>query len=89
MSKLTIGEVRDGLLAGKRYQRAGWIGAGVYLALKPGEAPEDGRFMHDAPQAMPITRLPDTILLHTAEGHDVPWCALSADMLADDWSEMA
>lgn len=56
---------------GKRVQRAGWNGKGMWIALQ-------------VPDAHSKMSLP-YIYMSTADGKLVPWLASQTDVLAEDW----
>lgn len=58
---------------GKRVQRSGWNGKGMWLEL---QHPDQHSKM-----TLPY------IFMFTAQGDRVPWLASQTDMLAEDWSE--
>jgi hypothetical protein len=81
-----LGMLRDG----RRLQRTGWNGKGMWIALQKGY-----------PDGIPInantaeaTGLPagtvckflPYLMMRTATGDFVPWLASQTDILADDWS---
>lgn len=56
---------------GERVTRTGWNGKGMFLYLQ--NCPEgSGHLQH--------------IMMHTAQGHRVPWVASHTDMLSHDWA---
>jgi hypothetical protein len=78
------------LRAGRRLQRAGWNGKGMWIALQKGY-----------PDGIPInantaeaTGLPagtvckflPYLMMRTATGDFVPWLASQTDILAQDWA---
>ena len=77
------------LKAGKKVQREGWNGKGMFLFLVAGS-----RFKVNRPPLLGIYDEGTEIEYHahidmkTAQGYVVPWLASQADMLADDWSEI-
>jgi hypothetical protein len=78
---MTFGEAIEAMKNGKRVQRAGWNGKGMWLVLiRAGNAmhtSSGGRF-----------DMQDCIGMKTAQNNMQPgWLASQADMLADDWSE--
>lgn len=77
------------LKTGKRVQRDGWNGKGMWIAYQPGY-----------PAGIPInantakaTGLPEGtvcrflpyVMMKTADGAFVPWLASQTDVLAEDW----
>lgn len=73
----TFGGALEQLKAGKRVQRAGWNGKGMWLVLIPADQWSTKR--------RPEHRLP-WIAMKTADDGLVPWLASQTDMLAEDWS---
>jgi hypothetical protein len=61
----------DNLKAGRRVQRRGWNGKGMWLALQVPDA--------NSKMSRPY------IYMKTADEMLVPWVASQTDMLADDW----
>lgn len=59
------------LREGKRMQRKGWNGKGMFIELQ-------------TPDAHSKMTLP-YIFMYTACGNKVPWLASQTDMLAEDW----
>lgn len=72
--------------AGKRVQRAGWNGKGMFIFLVSGST-----FKVNRPPLLGIYPEGTTINYHshidmkTADGMVVPWLASQTDVLADDW----
>lgn len=60
--------------AGSRIARAGWNGAGMWVAL---QTPDDQSKM----------RRP-YLYMSPVDGALVPWLASQSDLLADDWAEI-
>lgn len=71
LSSFGFGEALRLLKAGRRVQREGWNGKGMWLAL---EIPDEHSKM-----TLPY------IFMSTAQGDLVPWLASQTDILADDW----
>lgn len=74
---------------GKRLQRAGWNGKGMWLILVPGSKSltvDENRPLALAgiPVGTTFNYLPH-IDMWTAQGDLVPWLASQTDLLADDW----
>jgi hypothetical protein len=86
---MTFGDALAALKAGKRVERAGWNGKGMFLFLVPGST-----FQVNRAPLLGIYPEGTTINYHahidmkTAQGYVVPWLASQADMLADDWLEI-
>jgi len=73
MIQTDFGYALDALRAGKRVQRRGWNGKGMWLALQ-------------VPDANSKMTLPYIYMRTAGEiGDLVPWLASQTDMLADDW----
>lgn len=68
---LNFGQALDHLKAGRRVERSGWNGKGMWLELQ-------------RPDAHSKMTLP-YIYIHTVQGDLVPWLASQTDVLADDW----
>jgi hypothetical protein len=67
----TFGAVIDQLKSGRRAERRGWNGKGMWIELR---IPDDHSKM---------TR--PYIYMHTVDGDRVPWVASQTDILAVDW----
>ena len=76
--------------AGKRVQRAGWNGKGMFLFLVAGSTFTVNRapLLGIYPEGTQINYHAH-IDMKTADGYVVPWLCSQTDMLADDWSEIA
>jgi hypothetical protein len=72
---MNFGLALDALKEGRRVYRAGWNGKGMWIAL---QVPDEHSKM----------RRP-YIYISDAQGLLVPWLASQADMLAEDWAEVA
>ena len=86
---LTFGEALTLLKAGKRVERAGWNGKGMFLFLVPGSHFKVNRapLLGIYPEGTGIDYRPH-IDMKTAQGDVVPWVASQSDLLADDWLEV-
>lgn len=75
--------------AGKRVQRAGWNGKGMFLFLVAGSTFTVNRapLLGIYPEGTQINYHAH-IDMKTADGYVVPWLCSQTDMLADDWSEI-
>lgn len=91
---MNFGQALDALKQGKRVQRAGWNGKGMWLALT-GESSilaKDARSgavlakaKHEPSDDLIVIRA--HIDMRTADGTiQIGWLASQTDMLADDWS---
>lgn len=75
---------------GKKLQREGWNGKGMFIFLVPGST-----FNVNRPPLLGIYKEGTTIKYHshidmrTADGMIVPWLASQTDILADDWEAYA
>jgi len=80
---MNFGQAIESLKSGNRVARWGWNGKGMWLVyIHPGNA------MHTS-SAGGFAMQP-CIGMKTADGKMQPgWLASQADMLADDWSEVA
>lgn len=76
--------------AGGRVARRGWNGAGMFIFLVPGST-----FAVNRPPLLGIYPEGTVVDYHghidmkTAQGYVTPWVASQADLLADDWFEVA
>lgn len=66
-----FGGALQALKEGKRMERKGWNGKGMYICLQK-------------PDAHSANTLP-YIWMRTVQGDRVPWLASQTDMLAEDW----
>lgn len=80
LDRLSFGHALVALKEGKRVQRAGWNGKGMWLALVGAE-----NYTVDAVRSGSHSVLP-FIGMKTADDYFVPWLASQTDVLADDWS---
>lgn len=91
---MTFGEALEGLKQGRRAQRAGWNGKGMWIALTPGSALDPrATGLRGAASTLFVTEEPETIILsphidmRAADGVLViGWLASQTDMLSDDWT---
>lgn len=86
---LTFSEALALLKAGKRVERDGWNGKGMFLFLVPGSHFKVNRapLLGIYPEGTGIDYRPH-IDMKTAQGDVVPWVASQSDLLADDWLEV-
>ena len=87
---MDFGEALALVKAGKRVARSGWNGKDMFIFLVPGSI-----FRVNRPPLLGIYP-EDTLIdyhahidMKTAQGYVVPWLASQADLLADDWQEIA
>ena len=86
---LAFSAVVAGLKLGRRFQRAGWNGKGMFIFLVPGS-----RFTVNREPLLSILGEGTEVDYHghvdmrTATGQIVPWLCSQTDMLADDWMEI-
>lgn len=86
---MDFGDVIRGLKAGRRYERAGWNGKGMFIFLVNGSVFKVNR----EPLASIMGEGTEIeyhahIDMKTAQGYVVPWLASQPDMLANDWQEV-
>jgi hypothetical protein len=88
---LTFSEALERLKQGKKVQRSGWNGKGMWLALQ--KAYPDGIPINKntaeatgIPEGTVCKFLP-YIMMKTADNAFVPWLASQTDILANDWHE--
>ena len=86
---MNLGQALEALKNGRRVQRAGWNGKGMFLFLVPGS-----RFTVSRAPLLGIYPEGTAIDYHahvdmrTATGEIVPWLCSQTDMLAEDWAEV-
>jgi hypothetical protein len=87
-----FGEALEHLKAGRRVQRDGWNGKGMWLAHQPGYP--DG-IPINANTATAIRQPLGTVckflpylIMKTAGGEFVPWLASQTDVLSEDWRSL-
>lgn len=85
---MNFGQVVEGLKIGKRFQREGWNGKGMFIFLVNGST-----FTVNREPLLSILGEGAQVEYHahidmkTAQGYIVPWLASQADVLAEDWQE--
>lgn len=89
---MNFGQALEALKQGKRVERKGWNGKGMFLVLVPGSqglTVEEGRPFAKAglPVGTKFNYLPH-IDMFTVQGNFVPWLASQTDMLAEDWQNV-
>lgn len=86
---MDFGEALDMLRGGRRVERLGWNGKGMFLVLVPGsqiEVTADRPLGKAAPEMVGRTiGYHPHIDMVTAQGTMVPWLASQTDILAGDW----
>lgn len=83
---LDFGEAIKALKAGKKVQRKGWNGKGMFLFLVAGSTFKVDRppLMGIYPEGTEVQYCPH-IDMKTADDKVVPWLASQTDVLAEDW----
>jgi len=85
---MNFGQVIEGLKIGRRFQREGWNGKGMFIFLVNGST-----FTVNREPLLSILGEGSQVQYHahidmkTAQGYIVPWLASQADMLAEDWED--
>lgn len=79
----------DLIKGGRRVQRSGWNGKGMFIFLVDGSTFTVNRppLLGIYPEGT-IIRYHAHIDMKTADGMVVPWLCSQTDMLADDWQEV-
>lgn len=85
-SNLTFSTALVFIKQGKRLQRAGWNGKGMFVFLVPGSTFKVNRapLLGIYPEGTEI-KYHAHIDMRTADGMVVPWLASQTDVLAEDW----
>jgi arginine repressor len=82
---LSFGDAVQALKDGKKLQRKGWNGKGMYLSLvEIRNCKVDKSVLNDNDNNKMIELLP-WIGMKTADNHFVPWLASQTDVLSEDW----
>jgi len=83
---MKFGEAVEAIKEGKMVQRAGWNGKGMHIYLE-----DHFHCLAGKGSGMEHTRKYDpVIIMFTAQGtHQPGWLASQADILAEDWQEIA
>jgi len=76
-----FGEALKRLREGKRVERNGWNGKGMWLMLVNYWLPSRNDHLVEGMKMLPF------IAMRTVQGDLVPWLASQTDLLANDWSE--
>jgi hypothetical protein len=86
LTGLTFGMAVEALKAGKKVQRAGWNGKGMFLFLVAGSTFKVNRppLLGIYEEGTEINYL-SHIDMKTATGEVVPWLASQTDVLSEDW----
>ena len=86
---MNIGQVVEGLKQGKRYERSGWNGKGMFVFLVNGSHFKVNRepLVSIMGEVEWVTYRPH-VDMRTADGEVVPWLCSQSDLLADDWQEV-
>lgn len=84
-----FGKALEALKAGKRVQRAGWNGKGMWLALQKGyldgvEANANSAEALHVPEGTNIKVHP-YVAMKAVDGSIFPWTPNQLDMMAQDW----
>lgn len=80
----------EGVKKGERWARAGWNGKGMFIYLVAGShfkvnrAPLNRHFSDGTDMQYHAH-----VDMFTAQGYAVPWVVSQADLLADDWLQVA
>lgn len=88
---MDFGDAIRALRSGKRVQRQGWNGKGMYLQMIKGKdvTIHNNGFgpinEHDHGWRDRVPRFLDWIGMKTADNGFVPWLASQTDILAEDW----
>ena len=83
---LTFSQALELIKQGKRVQRAGWNGKGMFIFLVPGST---FTVNHEPLMSIlgegAIVKYHGHIDMKTVDGMIVPWLCSQTDMLAEDW----
>lgn len=87
---MDFSEALKNIKAGKKMQREGWNGKGMFIFLVPGSTFKVNRapLLGIYPEGTEISYHAH-VDMRTADGSIVPWLASQTDILADDWQEVA
>jgi hypothetical protein len=83
---MNFGQAVEALKSGKKVERQGWNGKGMFLFLVPGSTFKVNRapLMGIYPEGTEINYQAH-IDMKTAQDTVVPWLASQSDVLAEDW----
>lgn len=83
---MNIGQAIEAMQNGKKVQREGWNGKGMFLFLVPGSQFTVSRhpLLGIYPEGTIIDYCPH-VDMRTADGKIVPWLCSQTDLLATDW----
>lgn len=86
---MNFSDALNEIKAGKKLQRSGWDGEGMFIFLVNGSEFEVTRppLLGILPPGT-VARYQSHIDIRTADGSIVPWLCSQSDMLADDWKEV-
>lgn len=75
--------------AGRRMQRVGWNGKGMFIFLVPGSTFKVNRapLLGIYPEGTEI-KYHGHVDMRTADGQIVPWLCSQTDLLSEDWIEV-
>ena len=87
--QLTFEEALSSLKLGRKIERSGWNGKGMFIVLQKGY-PDGIPINKNTAEATGIAegtvcRFLPYIMMKTADGAFVPWLASQTDILAEDW----
>lgn len=84
-----FGTALSSVKAGRRMQRIGWNGKGMFIFLVPGSTFKVNRapLLGIYPEGTEI-KYHGHVDMRTADGQIVPWLCSQTDMLAEDWIEV-
>lgn len=87
-----VGEAVIRLGAGKKVQREGWNGKGMFIVLQRAY-PEGIPINKNTAEALgepegTVHKFLPYLMMKTAQGEFVPWLASQTDILAEDWREV-
>lgn len=89
---MTFSLALESLKVGKKMQRTGWNGQGMFVVYQRGYPEGIGLNKNTAealgkPEGTVVAFRP-YLMMYTAQGDCVPWVASQTDLLADDWQEV-